>query len=229
MAESDLLIERALRAGFTPLSVLVDVSRQEPLPPLPDSVQVFAGTLPVIHRITGLALHRGSLGLFSRRSLPDAVSLIERARRLVVLAGVVNPTNVGVIVRSAAAFGFDAMLLDKDCSDPLYRRASRVSMGTVYGCAYATIPRLPGGLALLQEYGFVTVGFTPAAAAESLQSVRFAPQDRVAVVLGSEGYGLSDDTLAALDRRVRIPIAPNVDSLNVAAAAAVACYAFSSL
>jgi tRNA G18 (ribose-2'-O)-methylase SpoU len=230
VAESDILIDRAVVAGFRPIAILVDATRAEPLPvTVPDGVDIFGASPDVIRRITGLGVHRGSLGLFERRPVATAAEVIAGACRLVVLGGVMNPTNIGVIFRSAAAFGLDGVLLDEDSSDPLYRRASRVSMGTVYGLPYASVPRLPSGLALVQQAGFVTVALTPDADAEPLDSLRYGPSDRVALVLGSEGSGLSDAAMAAADRRVRIPIAAGVDSLNVASAAAVALYAMTRI
>lgn len=226
VAESDLLIDRAVLAGYRPIAVMVDATRNEPLPAvLADEVPVYGASPELIRRITGLAVHRGSLGLFERRTRMTAVDVLRGARRLVILGGVMNPTNVGVIFRSAVAFGMDGVLLDVDCTDPLYRRASRVSMGTVYGFPFATIPRLPEGFGLLREAGFTTLALTPDDDASSIDDLAFARTDKVAIILGTEGPGLADDTMAAADVRVRIPISPGVDSLNVAAAAAVALYA----
>ncbi len=226
VAESDILIDRAVLAGYRPLAVMIDATRTEPLPAvLAEDVPVFGASPELLRRITGLAVHRGSLGLFERRPEMSVTDALHRARRVVVLGGVMNPTNLGVIFRTAAAFGFDAILLDVDSTDPLYRRASRVSMGTVYGFPHATIPRLPEGLSVLREAGFVTLALTPDDDAESLDDITFARTDKVAIILGTEGPGLSDDALSAADRRVRIPISSGVDSLNVSAAAAVALYA----
>jgi tRNA G18 (ribose-2'-O)-methylase SpoU len=226
VAESDILIDRAVLAGFRPLAVMIDATRTEPLPAvLAHDVPVYGASPELLRRITGLAVHRGSLGLFERRGEMSAEDVLRGARRLVVLGGVMNPTNLGVIFRTAAAFGFDGILLDVDSTDPLYRRASRVSMGTVYGFPHATIPRLPDGLRVLRDAGFVTLALTPDDDAESLDDVTFARTDKVAILLGTEGPGLSHDAMAAADRRVRIPISSGVDSLNVSAAAAVALYA----
>lgn len=226
VAESDILIDRAVLAGFRPLAVMVDATRTEPLPAvLAKDVPVYGASPELLRRITGLAVHRGSLGLFERRPQMSVIDVLHGARRLVVLGGVMNPTNLGVIFRTAAAFGFDGILLDVDSTDPLYRRASRVSMGTVYGFPHATIPRLPAGLNVLRNAGFVTLALTPDDDAESLDDVTFARTDKVAILLGTEGPGLSDDAIASADRRVRIPISSGVDSLNVSAAAAVALYA----
>jgi tRNA G18 (ribose-2'-O)-methylase SpoU len=226
VAESDILIDRAVLAGFRPLAVMIDATRTEPLPAvLADDVPVYGASPELLRRITGLAVHRGSLGLFERRPQMSVIDVLHGARRLVVLGGVMNPTNLGVIFRTAAAFGFDGILLDVDSTDPLYRRASRVSMGTVYGFPHATIPRLPEGLNVLRNAGFVTLALTPDDDAESLDNVTFARTDKIAILLGTEGPGLSNDAMASADRLVRIPISSGVDSLNVSAAAAVALYA----
>jgi tRNA G18 (ribose-2'-O)-methylase SpoU len=225
IAESDALLERAVHFGYRPLGVLIDATRTEPLPALPDGTPIYAAGRAIIQAITGLGVHRGSLSLFERRTVPAAAEIVANTTRLVVLSGVMNPTNVGVIFRSAAAFGFDGILLDEDSTDPLYRRASRVSMGTVYGVRYGTIRRPPDGLALLKDAGFHILALTPDPDATPLDQLRFAAHDRVAIMLGTEGPGLSDAAMTVADVRVRIPIAPGVDSLNVAAAAAVTLYA----
>ena len=141
-----------------------------------------------------------------------------------MLEGVANPTNLGVVVRSANALGMDALLLDPACCDPLYRRASRVSMGEVFALPYARLDRLPDGLDPLRRAGFTTVALTPDPGAEPVGELGFGPDDRVALLLGTEGAGLSDAALAAADRRVRIPMPGTADSLNVGVAAAIAFY-----
>jgi tRNA G18 (ribose-2'-O)-methylase SpoU len=149
------------------------------------------------------------------------------ARRLVVAEGVVNPINLGVIIRSAAGLGMDGLLLDSASVDPLYRRASRVSMGEVFDLPYSRIGRLPDALDDIVAAGFTTVALTPDVTAESLDEISFTSGERVALVLGSEGPGLTDETMQRCDRRVRIPLSGRVDSLNVGSAAAVAFYAIS--
>jgi tRNA G18 (ribose-2'-O)-methylase SpoU len=223
VAESDVLIRRAVQAGFEPVSVLIDATRSAPLPDeLPLWVPVYGGSPDVIRRITGLGVHRGSLGVFRRKPIADVEDVLVGSRRVAVLAGVVNPTNVGVISRSAVALGIDAMVLDEDCADPLYRRSSRVAMGEIYGFPFAFVPRLPLGLAALHEAGFVTLALTPDDSAERIDCLGLHPDDRVALVLGSEGPGLTAEVMAACHRRVRIPISSAADSLNVGVAASIA-------
>ena len=231
VAEGDPVVERAVRAGFKLISVLIDATRTEPLPPLVDAAFA-SGSASVVHagpevlrRITGLGVHRGCMGVFERRPEPDIGDLLGSARRILVLEQVVNPINLGVIVRSAAGLGFDGMILDEASVDPFYRRASRVAMGEVFDFPFARSGRFPLGLAALRDHGFTLVALTPAEGAESIDDLRFDPEERVALVLGSEGPGLTDPTMRACDRRVAIPLAGRVDSLNVGAAAAIACYA----
>ena len=225
LAEGDLVVERALAAGYRVRAALVDATRTKPLPAsLPPDTPVFSAGPEVVRRITGMAVHRGILALFERRALPTPSEVLAGARRVVVLERVVNPTNLGIIVRSARALGADALLLDPAGVDPLYRRASRVSMGEVFGFPYARLPRFPDGLEALAEHGFGLVALTPDPSATSIDEVAFAPDDKVALVLGSEGPGLAPETLERIGLRVRIGLHGGVDSLNVAAAAAIACY-----
>jgi tRNA G18 (ribose-2'-O)-methylase SpoU len=226
IAESDLLIERAIDAGFEPLGVLVDATRADPVPNnVPDHVPVYGASPALVQRITGLGVHRGSLGAFRRRPVAVLGDVLAGARRVAVLSHVMNPTNIGVIARSALALGIDALVLDEDCADPLYRRSSRVAMGATYTLPFAYSRRLPDGLEPLHHAGFTTYALTPDASAEPLDEIRVGENERVAIVLGSEGEGLTPETMAACTRRVRIPISDRSDSLNVAAAAAVAFYA----
>jgi tRNA G18 (ribose-2'-O)-methylase SpoU len=223
VAESDILIARAIQAGFEPVAVLIDATRSVPLPPeLSAEVPVYGGSPEVIRRITGLGVHRGSLGVFRRKPVASVSDVLRGATRIAVLAGVVNPTNVGVIARSAVALGIDAMVLDEDCADPLYRRAARVAMGEIYGFPFAFVARLPGGLAELHDAGFITVALTPDDSADRIDAMALTEHDRVALVLGSEGHGLTDEVMGACHRRVRIPIAAAADSLNVGVAASIA-------
>jgi tRNA G18 (ribose-2'-O)-methylase SpoU len=223
VAESDVLIARALQAGYEAVAILIDATRSAPLPAeVPDSLPIYGGSPDVIRRITGLGVHRGSLGVFRRKPVASVHDVLAGARRIAVLAGVVNPTNVGVIARSAVALGIDAMLLDEDCADPLYRRAARVAMGEIYGFPFAFVPRLPSGLAVLHEAGFVTLALTPDDSAERIDALDLNSDDRVALVLGSEGPGLTHEVMHACGRRVCIPISPTADSLNVGVAASIA-------
>ena len=225
IAEGDLVVERAIRAGYRLRSVLVDASRTQPLPDVVDpDIPVFAAGPLVVQRITGMPMHRGLIASLHRGHEQVASDVIGGATRLVVLEGVNNPTNLGVIVRSAIGLGADGLLLDPTCCDPLYRRASRVAMGEVFALPWARTPALPEGLAPLRAAGFTLMALTPDPAAKSIDDLAFAPDQRVALILGAEGPGLTDATLLATDHRVRIPLQPGVDSLNVGAAAAIACY-----
>jgi tRNA G18 (ribose-2'-O)-methylase SpoU len=190
-------------------------------------VAVYAAAPAVLQRITGLGVHRGLLACFDRRPPQPAAEVLSGARRVVVLERVSNPTNLGVVLRSAAGLGMDAALLDPTCSDPLYRRTARVAMGEGYGFPWAWVPRLPGGLDVLRAHGFGLIALTPDAGAVPLDEL--APdggddpdRDRVALLLGAEGPGLSPETLAAADVRAGIPMRGGVDSLNVGVAAGIA-------
>jgi tRNA G18 (ribose-2'-O)-methylase SpoU len=221
IAEGDLVVERALRAGYTARALLVDATRPGPLPAgLPAGTPVYAAAPAVLERITGLGVHRGMLGCFERRAAPPAADLIRTATRLVVLERVSNPTNLGVIIRSAAGLGMDGMLLDPTCSDPLYRRTSRVAMGEGYAFPWAWVPRLPGGLVPLREAGFRLVALTPDSGATPIDALALG--DKLALLFGAEGPGLSPATLAAADVVTGIPMRGGVDSLNVGVAAGIA-------
>jgi tRNA G18 (ribose-2'-O)-methylase SpoU len=223
IAEGDIVAERALRAGYRPRAFLVDATRPGGLPPgVPAEVPLYAAAPPVLERITGLGVHRGLLGCFERRPAPPAAEVLAAARRVVVLERVSNPTNLGVVLRSAAGLGIDAALLDPTCSDPLYRRTSRVAMGESYAYPWAWIPRLPGGLDVLRAEKFLVVALTPDAGAVPIDRLDLAPGDRVALLFGAEGPGLSPEALAAADVRAGIPMRGGVDSLNVGVAAGVA-------
>jgi tRNA G18 (ribose-2'-O)-methylase SpoU len=224
VAEGDIVVARALSAGFRPVSALVDATRTAPLPPGLEVAPVYCAAPAVLERITGLGVHRGVLACFARRRLPSPDELLARTRRVVVLERVVNPTNIGLIARSARALGMDALLLDDSSADPLYRRAARVSMGEVYALEHARVGPLPGGLAPVRAAGFRIVALTPDPAAVALDEVRPGPADRVALLLGTEGLGLADASLAVADVRARIPMHHGVDSLNVGVAAGIACF-----
>ncbi len=225
VAEGDIVVERALRAGYRIRSALVDATRTRPIPSaVPSSTTVFAAGPEVVRRITGMGVHRGMMAVMERRPVPDPEQVLGAATRVVVLEGVVNPTNLGIIARSAVGLGADAMLLDPTCVDPLYRRSSRVSMGEVFALPYARLPRFPDGLDVVAANGFELLALTPDRSAEAIDDVAFDADEKVALVLGSEGPGLASDTMERVGRRVRIPLHGGVDSLNVAAAAAIACY-----
>jgi tRNA G18 (ribose-2'-O)-methylase SpoU len=231
IAEGDIVAARALRAGYEPLAVLVDASRRDPLPPgLDAGAPVYAAAPVVLQRITGLGVHRGLLACFGRRPPRSAAEVLDSARRVAVLERVSNPTNLGVILRSAAGLGMDAVLLDPTCSDPLYRRTARVAMGEGYGFPWAWIPRLPGGLDVLRAHGFRLVALTPEAGAVPVDQLDLDGADagvggrdeRLALLFGAEGPGLSPATLAAADACAGIPMRGGVDSLNVGVAAGIA-------
>ncbi len=223
IAEGDVVVERALGAGFRAVALLVDATRPGPLPAgLAAGTPVYAAAPPVLERITGLGVHRGMLGCFERRPAAAAADLIATARRLVVLERVSNPTNLGVVIRSAAGLGMDGLLLDPTCSDPLYRRTSRVAMGEGYSFPWAWVPRLPGGLAALREAGFRLVALTPDPGAVPIDELAPGPGDRTALLFGAEGPGLSPGTLGAADVLAGIPMRGRVDSLNVGVAAGIA-------
>ena len=171
--------------------------------------------------IAGFTFHRGVLASADRRPLPDPADLVAGARLVAVVEGLGDHENLGALFRNAAAFGVDAVLLDPTTADPLYRRSVRVSLGHVLRVPWARLPALPGGLAVVREHGLELVALTPVADAEPIDALGRDP-GRVALLLGAEGPGLTPATLAAADRRARIPLAPGVDSLNVATAAAIA-------
>ncbi len=226
IAEGALVVERAISAGFELKSLLIDATRGEPIPDtVPDDVPHFFAGADVVHEVTGMHLHRGLIAVFYRRELPCPDDVLDPARRVVVLENVTNPTNLGVIVRSAAGLGIDALLLDPSSCDPLYRRALRVAMGEAFNLPHARINFLPAGLDPIRRRGFRVVALTPSGGATSIDEFAADPDDRVALVLGAEGPGLTPEVLAAVDERVTIPMCNGVDSLNVGAAAAVAFYA----
>ena len=225
IAESASVIERALAAGHDPVSVLMEdkwLERMTPVLAADSDVPVYVGNKEVLERITGFHVHRGALALMRRPSLPSVAEVIAGASRLVVLEDIVDHTNVGAIIRSAAGLGLDGLLVSPRCADPLYRRSVRVSMGTVFDIPWTRLNSWPGDLQLLRDAGFVTVAMTPAEEAVDLDA--FDPPGKVALILGTEGDGLSTRAIDHADVKVRIPMRRGVDSLNVAAAAAVVCW-----
>jgi tRNA G18 (ribose-2'-O)-methylase SpoU len=222
IAEGELVLRRALRAGYAPRSFLVDAKRVDQLADLSAAAPVYAASQDVLEKATGFHVHRGVLGSFHRRALPAVAGVLSAARRVAVLEDVNNHTNLGAIFRAAAALGMDGVLLSPSCADPLYRRSVRVSMGEVFAVPYARLQPWPGALAQLRAAGFTVLALTPAADATPLPELAAAVRARPAVLLGAEGAGLSPAALSASDLRVAIPMRRGVDSLNVAAAAAVA-------
>ena len=227
IAESPKVIERALNAGYAPVSFLMEPRHIETqardILARCESVPIYTAPLEVLKQLTGFPLTRGMLCAMRRRPLPTLEAVCAGARRVAVLEDVMNPTNVGAIFRSAAALGVDAVLLTSACSDPLYRRAIRVSMGTVFQVPWTYLPR-EGWPQALRALGFTTAAMALCEDSLPIYDAQLARADRLAVVLGTEGDGLAPSTIAACDCTVRIPMTHGVDSLNVAAASAVAFY-----
>lgn len=182
---------------------------------------VYTARYEVLRALTGFHVHRGALASFHRRPLPPVASVAAAARRLVVLEDLVSHTNLGAVFRCAAALGMDGVVLSPSCADPLYRRSVRVSMGEVFAIPYARAAEWPAALDELGSAGFTLAAMTPAPDADAVDAAGFGPDERVAVVFGSEGPGLSAEAMSRCERRLRIPMSAGVDSLNVAAAAAV--------
>jgi tRNA G18 (ribose-2'-O)-methylase SpoU len=227
IAEGEKVVARAAAAGYPARSLLVSPSRHAELDPalLSLGCPVHVASYEVLQAVTGFHVHRGVLASFGRLPVPSAAEVLSRAQRVVVMEEVTNHTNLGAVFRCAAALGMDAVLLGPRSCDPLYRRSVRVSMGQVFAVPYAFLDRWPEGLGDLRDAGFRVLALTPAASAVRLDDVVLADDDRAALVLGAEGPGLTEEAMAASEERVRIPMAAGVDSLNVAAAAAVACWA----
>lgn len=237
IAESPKVIGRALDAGYEPVSFLaedahMDGEAHEILVRFPE-VPVYTAKAEILTRLTGFKLTRGMLCAMQRRELPDVKEICSSARRIAVLENVVNPTNVGAIFRSAAALNIDAILLTPACSDPLYRRAARVSMGTVFQIPWTffdckTCEWPVHGIPLLKELGFRTAAMALSDDSVPIDDSKLMKEEKMAIVLGTEGDGLSPTTIANCDYTVRIPMAHGVDSLNVAAASAVAFWQLGS-
>jgi tRNA G18 (ribose-2'-O)-methylase SpoU len=222
IAEGELVLRRALRAGYSLRSVLVDTKRAEQVADLAGTAPVYGATPEVLQRITGFHVHRGVLASFRRLPLRDAGELLDTAHRIAILEDVNNHTNVGAVFRGAAALGMDAVLLSPTCADPLYRRSVRVSMGEVFAVPYARLEPWPHALETVRDKGFTLLALTPGDGAVPINALRAAQRERPALLLGAEGPGLTDAALKAADARVVIPMRNGVDSLNVAAASAVA-------
>jgi tRNA G18 (ribose-2'-O)-methylase SpoU len=230
LAESEKVIRRALAAGHRPRSYLMAPRWLDDLSDLVDDaerlgVPVYVGEPQVLEALTGFHLHRGAIAAMHRPTLPEVADVVRGARRVAVLQDVVDHTNVGAMFRSAAALGVDAVLVTPRCADPLYRRSVRVSMGTVFQVPWTRLEPWPGGLQLLREMGFTIAALALSDLAVPLEELAERPPGRLVLVLGTEGHGLPESTLAAADIVVRIPMGGGVDSLNVAAASAVAFWA----
>ena len=230
MAESNEVVRRALETGHRPRSFLMAptaLARQGDLlaHPLCRGVPVYTADEALLQRLTGFHLHRGALAAMHRPPLREPAEVIAGARRIAVLEDVVDHTNVGAIVRCAAGLGVDAVLVTPRCADPLYRRAIRVSMGTVFQVPWTRLDPWPGGVDLLRDSGFTIAAMALSPDAVSLDVLAGDLPPRLAILLGTEGGGLSAPSLGLADVVVRIPMTGGVDSLNVAAAAAVVFWA----
>ncbi|NTV40399.1 MAG: RNA methyltransferase [Demequinaceae bacterium] len=225
MAEGAKVIARALAAGHLPRSIVVSERWLDSVAPLvDDSVPIYVAPAAVMESVTGYDVHRGALAAMNRPELASVADVVRDARLVVVLEGIVDHTNVGAVFRSAAGLGADAVLVSPTCADPLYRRSVKVSMGTVFQVPWTRIEPWPDGLAQLRDVGFAVAALALADDAVSLADFAASGHERIALVMGTEGDGLSRAALAAADRVVTIPMAGGVDSLNVAAASAVAMW-----
>lgn len=224
IAESPRVIERALDYGCVPASILIEtrqIEGQKSIIERCGNIPVYTAEFDVLTQLTGFKLTRGMLCAMYRPAPKTVLEICTGARRLAVLENVVNPTNVGAIFRSAAALGIDGVLLTPACSNPLYRRAIRVSMGTVFQISWAFFTE-GQGIKLLQNLGFRTVALALNKDALNIDAPQLKQEEKLAIVLGTEGDGLAAETIVSCDYTVRIPMANGVDSLNVAAASAVA-------
>lgn len=236
ICESPKVIMRALDAGYTPISILVEEKEIkgevleiiERCNALYENLPVYTANYETLSQLTGFNLTRGMLCCMKRNALPSVIETVKNARRIAVMEDVVNPTNVGAIFRSAAALNMDAILLTPACSNPLYRRAARVSMGTVFQAPWTFFEHGPSEvlqkhyITELKELGFKTVAFALKDDSISIDDPILASEEKLAIILGTEGEGLQDSTLDACDYTVKIPMSHGVDSLNVAAASAIA-------
>ena len=235
IAESPKVIERALDAGCVPISILLErrhiqTQAREILVRCGD-IPVYTADFDVLTQLTGYKLTRGILCAMHRPPLPSVEEVCAGARRIAILENVMNPTNVGAIFRSAAALNMDAVLLTPACSNPLYRRAIRVSMGTVFQIPWTFLPETgdssQSGISLLQSLGFRTAAMALTDDSVSIDDKQLLSEEKLAIVLGTEGDGLATSTISSCDYTVRIPMSHGVDSLNVAAASAVAFWQLS--
>ena len=238
IAESPKVIERALNAGYTPVSLLLErkhiSGEAKDILARCGDIPVYTANFEVLTKLTGFHLTRGALCAMRRMPLPDAESICAGAQRIAVLENIMNPTNIGAIFRSAAALNMDAVLLTPACSNPLYRRAVRVSMGTVFQIPWTFLDQETSnwpqpGIQLLKKLGFKTAAMALNDDSVNLRDPRLAAEEKLAIVLGSEGDGLSSSTIADCDYTIRIPMSHGVDSLNVAAASAVAFWQLGNL
>lgn len=227
IAESPKVIERALNAGYEPVSFLVEKKHIEgeakDVLARCSGIPVYTAESDILTQLTGFQLTRGALCAMRRRALPSLTEICSGARRIAILEQVMNPTNIGAIFRSAAALNMDAVILTPGCSDPLYRRASRVSMGTVFQIPWTVADNWPQPvMSQLKQLGFKTAAMALSDNSVSIDDTRLLAEEKLAIILGTEGDGLAETTIADCDYTVKIPMTHGVDSLNVAAASAVA-------
>ena len=225
LAEGEKVVRRAAAAGFTARSFLMAPRWLEGLASVLEAsgAPCYVVSEKLAEQVTGFHVHRGALASLQRQPLPSVETVLDGARSVLVLEDIVDHTNVGAIFRSGAALGFDAVLLAPRCADPLYRRSIKVAMGTVFSVPWTRLPDWYDALPMLAGAGFTTVALTLAEDSVAIEDA-VAGLDKVALVLGSEGHGLSDRWERSAARRAIIPMHAGVDSLNVAAATAVACY-----
>ncbi|MBP3494491.1 MAG: RNA methyltransferase [Oscillospiraceae bacterium] len=233
IAESPKVIERALDAGYEPVSFLMERKHIEGqakyLIDRCGDIPVYTAEFDILTQLTGFKLTRGTLCAMRRLPLPTVEQVCENARRIVLLENVMNPTNVGAIFRSAAALNMDAVLLTPGCSNPLYRRSARVSMGTVFQIPWTYLGEEMAdwpekGMAQLRSLGFKTAAMALCDDSVSIDDPQLLAEEKLVIILGTEGDGLAQTTIADCDYTVKIPMSHGVDSLNVAAASAVACW-----
>lgn len=231
IAESAKVISRAMQSGHTPISILMEHSWQERMHTLLGSeimdsdIDVFVGDHELLEELTGFHVHRGALAAMQRPPLQTVNDITTNAQRIAILENIVDHTNVGAIFRSAAGLGVDAILVTPQCADPLYRRSIRVSMGAVFSIPWTRVPHWPSALTELHAQGFHTVALSPGADSQSLEDFVSQHHAKIAFVLGSEGNGLTPESLSACQSVVHIPMSHDVSSLNVAAASAVVFWA----
>lgn len=231
IAESPKVVERALNAGYEPISLLlerkhIDTQASDIIKRVGD-IPVYTAEFDVLTQLTGFNLTRGVLCAMKRRPLPTVEEICASAHRIAILENIMNPTNVGAIFRSSAALGMDAVLLTPACSNPLYRRAIRVSMGTVFQIPWTFLGNESSDntvvdISILKKSGFKTAAMALNDNSIGIDNPSLMSEDKLAIILGTEGDGLADCTIADCDYTVKIPMAHGVDSLNVAAASAVA-------
>jgi tRNA G18 (ribose-2'-O)-methylase SpoU len=237
IAESAKIIERAVACGHTPISILMAenwlAKMRLLLPSISENdfedIDVFVGAHDVLEELTGFHVHRGALAEMVRPATASLESVLSGAQRVVVLEDIVDHTNVGAIFRAAAGLGIDAILVTPECADPLYRRSIRVSMGSVFTVPWTRIPNWPTSINELKDLGFHTIAVSPhnigGKQSQDLRRFTASPHDRIALVLGTEGEGLTAASLDNCDQSVHIPMSNDVSSLNVASAAAVVFWA----